>query len=299
MYACIDRIKRLFKNSDPPNSYVKVENFSTSIVSKVRDNRLKHVSGNLDKCVWLCLDSSDNFIIQKTQINEWRVNKEYRIGKYIGPKNFIKYIDGLKLVLQYYPAGDGIDLVKYLHDKYMVEEKIQLIVMRLSISLAKQIKLLHDIDMAHMDIKPDNILYDHNADILVLTDFEFACYTKAKDYHVVGTLNYVDPYLYMYNDKSVTEEPDLKKCDIYSMGITLWSLIYKQYPFIDPKVPYTNIPSYSKGFDTLNKLLFDMIKIDNRSRPTIDEFIVKCEAALSGVSIPKMCVLDYLDLAQP
>ena len=47
--------------------------------------------------------------------------------------------------------------------------------------------------------------------------------------HKTATPKYIAPELFAEND---TDTLDLRQCDIYSIGITFWEILYRQYAFI-------------------------------------------------------------------
>jgi len=85
------------------------------------------------------------------------------------------------------------------------------------------IKKLHSIDIAHLDIKPENILVNPETGDIKIIDFGFSC----NNAHVIcekkifGTLFYMDCRLFHKihsNDRDITII-DYKKADIWAFGI--------------------------------------------------------------------------------
>ena len=93
-------------------------------------------------------------------------------------------------------------------------------------NLSNQLVELHDNNIAHLDIKPENIMIKYNnklIDKLVLTDYGYA---RESPYNGnIGTPGYIDPEYLV--DKNLT-----LKSDIFSLGITLFNCIFNsQTPF--------------------------------------------------------------------
>ncbi|MBC9795416.1 methylation-associated defense system protein kinase MAD6 [Sinomicrobium weinanense] len=83
----------------------------------------------------------------------------------------------------------------------------------------------------HRDIKPQNIIWD-NQERFVLIDFNVASFAEDnKDF--VGTNPYLAPDLITGNYKVNWD----KSADTFALGITLYELICKQYPWAPGKLP--------------------------------------------------------------
>ena len=78
------------------------------------------------------------------------------------------------------------------------------------LELSNQIKNLHDNDIAHLDIKPENIMIKYKSkvqriDKLVLTDYGYA---RESPYNgILGTMGYIDPEYLI--DKNLTLKSDI------------------------------------------------------------------------------------------
>ena len=95
------------------------------------------------------------------------------------------------------------------------------------------LEYIHRCKVAHMDIKPDNILLDSNLEIKV-TDFSVSCsYTEFHPedlvrFPFVGTGIFIAPEVI---DRTHMKIKDTEKIDIYSFGVTLYLLFYGEYPY--------------------------------------------------------------------
>jgi serine/threonine protein kinase len=103
--------------------------------------------------------------------------------------------------------------------------------------IAVAVKELHDANVVHRDIKPDNILV-HNGK-LKITDFGLSKYatdsTRTLTLKGYGTLEYVAPEAWE-SDKNTVQ------MDIYSMGIVFYQIATLQYPY---KLPaYSDVNTY-------------------------------------------------------
>ena len=102
---------------------------------------------------------------------------------------------------------------------------------------AKQIldglQYIHRCKIAHMDIKPGNILIDLNLNCKI-TDFSVSC--SYSSFHpedlvkfpFVGTGKFIAPEILSRTNIKIKET---EKFDIYSFGVTLYYLFYGEYPY--------------------------------------------------------------------
>jgi len=95
------------------------------------------------------------------------------------------------------------------------------LVFRWGIHLADVFDFVHDKNIVHHDIKPDNLLFSREGHLKV-GDFGVANRN-------IGTLPYMAPELFMENDVSIRD----RRVDIYALGITLLELIHGCNPLFD------------------------------------------------------------------
>lgn len=105
--------------------------------------------------------------------------------------------------------------------------------------LVSAVEYLHSRNVAHRDIKLDNILLDDNFQ-LMLIDFGFAEECRAKTSEklddlemakVMGTKGYISPEQF-YNDGN--EPIWLKKWDLFALGVVLFIMVKGVWPFESP-----------------------------------------------------------------
>jgi serine/threonine protein kinase len=90
-------------------------------------------------------------------------------------------------------------------------------------SVLEAIRLIHQNNAAHCDIKIENIGVMENGDFKLI-DFGTCSSIDGNDTNHFGSFLYYPPEI-------LTESRDLQKCDIWSLGITLFACATGQYPF--------------------------------------------------------------------
>ena len=158
--------------------------------------------------------------LQKNNILPLHENLPYIVD--IASENTHGTNDKKILVMPYYNNGNTTNFSYGLYGKSLYNNCIK--TEHMLASIWKTINYAHDNNIIHMDIKPDNILLDKiymengkSCTIPKLIDWGLAIdndYTFRK----LGTLKYISPEV--LNEKHCN-----KKSDVWSMGITWYSII--------------------------------------------------------------------------
>lgn len=206
--------------------------------------------------------------------NKINIKREINIMPTLTHKNIVKlygFFDDNKYYYFVYELVQGTDLEKYVQNLYNNNMKnygngfATHIEQNLIINIFKQILsgllYLHSNWVFHRDIKPDNILIDNENNIKI-TDFGFTAYFLKGD-----------PILSTNNTRVGREDyaaPEIRKnkaydykCDIYSLGLTIWYLMNFELP---PN--QKNINFYNKNLVNLVK---SMIRDNPDERPATDQ----------------------------
>lgn len=134
----------------------------------------------------------------------------------VGEEDHILY-----MVMEYV---DGYTLKEYIQKfgPLSIEESVHIMQ-----QITHAIAHAHAYDLVHRDIKPQNILIDHNGQVKV-TDFGIAVALSAtaltKTNSVLGSVHYLSP-------EQARGGLSTKKSDIYSLGIVFYELLTGQLPF--------------------------------------------------------------------
>ena len=175
--------------------------------------------------------------------------------------NAVKYIDSGILDDDFFIVMEKCD--KSLKDCEMTEEKIR----EMLIQFIPVFNHLNEKNIIHRDIKPDNILikYDKNGKpIYKLCDFGISKYAKDKNYSCYGCRGYMSPQI-------DNEEGYTNKADIYSLGATIYYLLFGKKP-TSKNIIFKKFDHSPKDKD-LNDLLFKMLAYEEKDRISWKELI--------------------------
>ncbi|MFC1561083.1 protein kinase [Candidatus Latescibacterota bacterium] len=103
-----------------------------------------------------------------------------------------------------------------------------------SMDIVSALAYAHDHDIIHRDLKPDNIMIDKDNRAIV-TDFGIARATQdpkiTQTGLIIGTPKYMSP------EQAIGEEVDIRS-DIYSMGLIIYEMATKNFPFDSKGIQY-------------------------------------------------------------
>jgi serine/threonine protein kinase len=114
----------------------------------------------------------------------------------------------------------------------------------------KGLKSLHSNDIAHVDIKPANIIIDTiNGDIKYI-DFGMSCVKKCTVSECSGTVFYMSKERGNCSNEKILDLDKAKKGDLYALGITIYEFIYND---TSGKI------KYNKEYEYFNKIIQKLI----------------------------------------
>ena len=137
------------------------------------------------------------------------------------------------------------------------------------------IQACHHLNIAHSDIKPQNILFDKYNRIKIC-DFGLASEIDCnKSNKIEGSLCFMAPEIL----KGKTYDPF--KADVWSLGVTFYFMATKTYPFSPNQSKESLLHSIVCGlyddtlieFPYLRSLISQCLKVDPNDRPTVKELM--------------------------
>lgn len=218
-------------------------------------------------------------VLKCGKIDDPNIVREVYYHRQLRHKNIVKLYEVIKteahlwLALEY---CEGNELFYYIYEKRRLEpEACQLLFHQ----IVEGIKYVHLLNLAHRDLKLENILLaDKKRAIVKLTDFgfvrEFNPYRKTFLLTVCGTTAYMAPEV-LLGEKYLGFA-----IDVWSMGVILYAMLHGELPFDDDsdirtkEKIITEEPVYGLfvNKDTV-ALLRRMLSKDPALRPTITEIL--------------------------
>ena len=130
----------------------------------------------------------------------------------------------------------GGNLKEYLQKHKFLPQNKAILVMK---SVLEGLQAMHSKNIMHRDVKPDNILFKtpeflEKKNQIILADFGLASSNDVPKYlyHTCGTPGFVAPEILQNNDpKSSSSSHYSVKCDLFSVGITLYVMLTGRLPY--------------------------------------------------------------------
>jgi serine/threonine protein kinase len=124
------------------------------------------------------------------------------------------------------------NLSDYLKKKKEMNEELAL---KISGDLIDGYRELHQKNLIHRDIKPENILVDNNENFKI-ADFGFSKYIDEYDAVQLKSFRGTPYYASL---EILREDPYTSKCDVFSMGVVFFNILYSRHPFFPQEQPKT------------------------------------------------------------
>ncbi|MCK4705426.1 MAG: serine/threonine protein kinase, partial [Gammaproteobacteria bacterium] len=159
----------------------------------------------------------------------------------------------------------GTDLVKHIKkDNLLPVSKVLSLIQQTADGLG----YAHTFNVVHRDVKPANIMWDPESDILKITDFGIARITdssKTKTGMVLGTPSYMSPE--QLAGKKVEGQSDL-----FSLGVMLFQMVTGQLPFVG---------------DSMAALMFKIANEDHPNPESINPELPRCVSVIINRALQK------------
>ncbi|ORX47811.1 kinase-like protein [Piromyces finnis] len=162
--------------------------------------------------------------------------------------------------------SDLFDYIDKTTDKMMSEKEAKIIFK----NIVEAIQTLHHNHIVHRDIKDENVLINYQTKEIQLIDFGSSTFYK-KDQKLS---NFVGSFLFAAPEivKGMTYEGPPQ--DIWSLGILLYTMIYKAIPFNDYYEIIRKKMTFPQSISNeCKELIIWMTNRDSSKRPTIDQVL--------------------------
>ncbi len=161
-----------------------------------------------------------------------RLKKEIRIAASLKHLNVVKIYDAGE-------CSDGFYFIMQLAEEGNLSERAstlnQIEVVKIIRSVANALQEAHASGILHLDVKPQNILFDEAANQPLLADFGLARLSQeADDKHAIaGTIGYMAP------EQAMGAELD-PRTDVYGLGATLYFLLTGKTAYENVSLPFAD-----------------------------------------------------------
>jgi len=171
-------------------------------------------------------------IIKRTMLtNEILLEREIQVMKSITHPNIIRLIDVFDdsstvcIVMELINGGDLFDKIQ--ERQHFSEQDASSVIRQ----ILEAVRYLHDHNIAHRDLKVDNILCSNeNHDFhIYVADFGLSRFFSDDAMMIsrVGSVEYAAPEILL-------GQPYSKACDLWSIGVVTYILLTGMFPFSDP-----------------------------------------------------------------
>ncbi|MBD2446593.1 AAA family ATPase [Nostoc sp. FACHB-152] len=158
--------------------------------------------------------------------HEYQILQSLQIAGVIQPLALENTQNGVALILQHF---DG-ELLQHIISAHNLQLNNFLDV---AIQLAATLHELHQNNIIHKDIQPQNILINPNTNQIKIIDFSIAS-RLSRENHIVNNLNLLEGSLaYMSPEQTGRMNRSIDyRTDFYSLGVTLYEMLTKKLPFV-------------------------------------------------------------------
>lgn len=206
------------------NFYTVVKNLEIfkkkySIIKTIKQNQKRGVyivNDNIEKKqIVLKFIINSNIMKENEEIFNFFINNKH--------PNFCKinktFVSGIFFIIEMdYIEGDT--LCEYFNKKHTKKTNYKIL-----FDLLLSLEYLHNNDIVHGDIKPNNIIITPN-NIPIIIDYDLSHFVKGTSTrytkHIFGTKFFMSPEMIEHNKYSI-------KSDVWSLGMTLYLSIIKYY----------------------------------------------------------------------
>lgn len=255
---------------------------------------LKIIGAGASSKVYVAIDTETKKyyavkIIRINQSNIPQIRQEIRMMRKIIHPNVIKFKEVLyssqKSKIYFIIEHSDLGTLSKLIEKGIKLTEVQ--ICSIFKQVVEAIAFIHSKKVAHQDIKPRNILIFSDGKAKI-SDFGVCHSFQSLDLMFAGTPAYQAPEIFdAFNDLDETENNSIDpiKCDIYSLGVSLYECITYQLPFYGntlfeiaddmrshPTIEFSdNITS--KISSDLLQIVKAMMEFDPKKRITMEEVI--------------------------
>lgn len=220
-----------------------MNNYLNEMNSKILEKFeiLDYIGSGSESKVFKVKEKKSNKMVTMKMINKQKGDKnnlnEYIISHKLKHMNIIDYYGGFEIkkgeldcmLIEYAKFGNLREFQKNIIQKDYFSESLLCFI---TYQILKGLEYIHKCKIAHLDLKPQNIVINDYLNVKII-DFSVSLnYSKIKKKEIklplVGTSFYMAPEI-VWN-KTIKVE-DFNKVDLFSLGVILYNFAFGEYPF--------------------------------------------------------------------
>jgi serine/threonine-protein kinase SRK2 len=210
-------------------------------------------------------------LIEGSENNYFR--ELFHIRQFTHP-NLVKFYDDFTINHRHYIVTEyvhGSDLFEHIQDFELSEKQLNYIMLQIVCGL----HYMHTKNVAHLDLKLENILIDDLTNQIKIYNFGFST-----DENMIVCERNITPYIAPENVGLGQCDP--KKIDIWSLGICFYILATRSYPFNGTEAVeiFEKIKTEPINFEKVNlsypgkDLLIQLLNRNPADRPNIEKVMI-------------------------
>jgi serine/threonine protein kinase len=196
--------------------------------------------------------------------------------------NLIATLDFFREGAKYYKVTEKVDLAGLsTYDVAHLAFPAQLVLMK---TVAHSLKILHDLNIVHSDLKPSNVLIKRTelgyTTKLIDFDSSYIVGSPPPPEEIVGTMTHYSPELVRYIQGAARPDELTQASDIFALGLIYAEYLTGSLPRFDASYPQAGIAvlhgerlevASDRAPDQVRDLVERMMLVDAGVRPTVGE----------------------------
>ncbi|TKR93472.1 hypothetical protein L596_007924 [Steinernema carpocapsae] len=249
---------------------------------------------------WFALKYFDRVASENIDEHRPDIARELQILSFISHPNLVEYFGAARTEHHFIiimKRVDGLSALRYVCTRGFISETLM---QALCKQLLSGLQFLHSHNIAHLDVRPENLLVEdrHRLPHLTLIDFGSARHSCSElAVWEGGEIEYAAP-------EQLAHRPSTKS-DIWSLGVFLWVLAFGQSPFesfsedtmkgliLHAILPPLDVDMSERYTTQLLDMLFEALQLELEYRHSASECLA-CEW-ISGRVPDELLMVDYLE----